>query len=157
MDPNLLSEAELQALLQDEAPEHDEEPQALLQEEAREHDEEPQALLQEEAREHDEEPLTLPAFQPPDEFQRAEGLAEVAELKEVVRQLQIRMEFLEQLLQGHVKEADAGRRGMGTGDSTGQTRRSSGTAMPSNKASVSDGKPLVGLPSRKIRHSRRGG
>lgn len=127
MDPNLLSEDELQALLQEEAPEND------------------------------EETLTVPSLQPPDEFHRAEGLAEVAELKEVVRQLQIRMEFLEQLLQGHIKEADVGGRGMGTADSIGQTRRSGGTPMPSSKASVSDGKPLVGLPSRKIRHSRRGG
>lgn len=153
MDPNLLSEAELQALLQEEAPEeeHDEVPE---HDEAAEHDE---AGGHDEVPEHGEEPPTLPAHLPPDKTQSTEELAEVAELKEIVRQLQIRMAFLEQLLQGHLKEANAGVRGSGAADAAGQTRKGSGAILTSSQTSVPDGKASVGLPPRKIRHARRGG
>lgn len=147
MDPNLLSEAELQALLKEEAPEEE-------HDEAAGHDEVPE---HDDAWEHDEELSALPAHLPPAETRRTEEPAEVAELKEVVRQLQIRMEFLEQLLHGHIKEANAGARGTGTADASGQTRRGSGALLTSSQTSVPDGKVSVGLPPRKIRHARRGG
>ena len=126
MDSNLLSEAELQALLQ-------------------------------EATVDDDDPGGLPALQQSATLPGAAGLAEVAELKEVVRQLQIRMEFLEQLLQGHLKETEAGLRSKGISDVSGGNRGTAASPAQPGLTSVSAVKPLPGLPSRKVRHSRRGG